>query len=196
MGYSQRSACTYVINFIAYCFMFYLRQCVRRSAEQTNDSSEFCACEVVMCCLVGLSYTDWWYGIVVELCSPGGNRIISDKIPFWCHLSTTHLVNEPEGPCSKDISSTNRNMTHYTVSCIKDTNTHTHTHRRNKVSNQRNEMIKQIKSTCVTWPSTNETPVNDYLQLLVNFIKFIDFTDLQWHVNIKIQGYSNWLSGI
>jgi hypothetical protein len=49
----------------------------------------------------------------------------------------------------------------------------------NKLSNQRNEMIEQIKSTCGTWPPTHETLVIDYLQLFVKFIKSIDCTDLQ-----------------
>jgi hypothetical protein len=40
-------------------------------------------------------------------------------------------------------------------------------------------MMKQTKNTCGTWPPTRETPVNDYLQLFVKFIKSIDFTDLQ-----------------
>jgi len=108
--------------------------CVQHSAEQTNDSSKYCACEVVMCCLAGLSYSDWWYEVVVELWSAGGNRIISDKILLQCHLSTTHLiqsypVNEPEGPGSKDSSSTTWTMTHCTTLCIKDTHTHRYTHR-------------------------------------------------------------------
>jgi hypothetical protein len=49
----------------------------------------------------------------------------------------------------------------------------------NKLSNQGNEMIKQIKHNCGTWPLTNETLVNDYLQLFVKFIKSTDFRDLQ-----------------
>jgi hypothetical protein len=43
----------------------------------------------------------------------------------------------------------------------------------NKLSNQRNEMKKQIKNTCGTWPLTNETLVNGYLQLFVKFIKSV-----------------------
>lgn len=105
---------------------------VQRSAEQTNDSSKYCACEVVMCCLAGLSYSDWWYGVVVELRSAGGNRIISHKILLHCRLSTTHLTrsypaNEPEGPGSKDSSSI-WTMTSLTIPCIKDTHTYTHKH--------------------------------------------------------------------
>jgi len=47
------------------------------------------------------------------------------------------------------------------------------------LNNQRNDMIKQIKNTCGDWPTTNETLVNNYLQIFVNFVKSIDFTDLQ-----------------
>jgi hypothetical protein len=39
-----------------------------------------------------------------------------------------------------------------------------------KLSNQRNEMIKQTKNTCGTWPPTHEALVNEYIQLFVNFI--------------------------
>jgi len=42
-------------------------------------------------------------------------------------------------------------------------------------------MIKQIKNTGGDWPTTKETLVNNYLQIFVNFVKSIDFTDLQWH---------------
>jgi hypothetical protein len=55
----------------------------------------------------------------------------------------------------------------------------------NKLSNQRNEMIEQIQNTCGTWPPTPEKLVNEYLKPFVKFIKSIDFTDLQRHVNIK-----------
>jgi len=44
--------------------------------------------------------------------------------------------------------------------------------------NERNEMIKQI-NTGGNWPTTNETLVNNYLQILVKFVKSIDFADLQ-----------------
>ena len=45
--------------------------------------------------------------------------------------------------------------------------------------NQRNEMIKQIKNTIGNWPMTNETLINNYLQIFVKFLKSIDFADLQ-----------------
>jgi hypothetical protein len=36
-------------------------------------------------------------------------------------------------------------------------------------------MMKQIKNTCGNWPTTNETLVNDYLQIFVKSVKSIDF---------------------
>ena len=36
-----------------------------------------------------------------------------------------------------------------------------------KWRNQRNEIIKQIKNTGGNWPTTNETLVNDYLQIFL-----------------------------
>jgi hypothetical protein len=48
-----------------------------------------------------------------------------------------------------------------------------------RLNNQRNDMIKQIKTTGGEWPTTNEKLVNNYLQIFVNFVKSIDFTDLQ-----------------
>ena len=49
-----------------------------------------------------------------------------------------------------------------------------------KLSKNRNEMIKQIKNNGGNWPTSNETLVNNYLQIFVKFVKSIDFTDLQW----------------
>jgi hypothetical protein len=43
---------------------------------------------------------------------------------------------------------------------------------------QRNELTRQIKNTGGNWPTTNETLVNNYLQIFVRFVKSIDFTDL------------------
>ena len=48
-----------------------------------------------------------------------------------------------------------------------------------RLTNQRNNMIKQIKDTSGDWPTTEETLVNNYLHIFVNFAKSIDFTDLQ-----------------
>jgi len=51
--------------------------------------------------------------------------------------------------------------------------------------NQGNEMIKQIKNTGGIWPMTNETLVNNYLQIFVKSVKSVDFTDLQCHSTVK-----------
>ena len=40
-------------------------------------------------------------------------------------------------------------------------------------------MIKQMKNTSGILPMTNETLVNNYLQIFVSFVKSVDFTDLQ-----------------
>jgi hypothetical protein len=48
-----------------------------------------------------------------------------------------------------------------------------------KLHTQRNEMTKQIKNTGGNWPMTNETLVNNYLQIFVKSVKSIDFTDLK-----------------
>jgi hypothetical protein len=48
-----------------------------------------------------------------------------------------------------------------------------------KLSNQRNEMKKQIKNIGGDWPLMKETLVNNYLQIYVKSVKSIDFTDLQ-----------------
>jgi hypothetical protein len=55
----------------------------------------------------------------------------------------------------------------------------------NKLRNQRNEMIKQIKNTGGNSPTTNETLFNNYLQIFVKFVKSIDSTDLQRRFTIK-----------
>ena len=47
-----------------------------------------------------------------------------------------------------------------------------------KLSNQRNQMIKQIKNSGGTWPTPNEELVSNYLQMFVKFVKSTDFTDL------------------
>jgi hypothetical protein len=47
-----------------------------------------------------------------------------------------------------------------------------------KLSNQRADMIQKINTAGGDWPTTNEKLVKDYLQIFVNFVKSIDFTDL------------------
>jgi hypothetical protein len=78
------------------------------------------------------------------------------------YLHRFGLIDNPLCPCEEEEQTTD----HLIFQC-------------DKLSNQRNEMIKQTKNTCGTWPPTHETLVNDYLQRFVKFIKFIDFTDLQ-----------------
>jgi len=82
--------------------------------------------------------------------------------------------------------------THTRVRARAHTHTHTHTHREDeeqaidhlifqcdKLRNQMNEMIKQIKTASANWPTMTETLVNNYLPIFVNFVKSIDFTDMQ-----------------
>ena len=49
-------------------------------------------------------------------------------------------------------------------------------HRYATVRKQRNEMIKKLKkkNTGGNWPTTNETLVNNYLQIFVKLVKSID----------------------
>jgi hypothetical protein len=47
-----------------------------------------------------------------------------------------------------------------------------------KLNKQGNEMIRQLKNNGDNWPTTNETLVNNYLQIFVTFVKSIDLTDL------------------
>jgi hypothetical protein len=68
------------------------------------------------------------------------------------------LIDNPKCPCEEDEQTTNHLIFHRKILC-----------------NKRNEMIEQIKNTCGNWPMTNETPVNDYLQIFVKFVKSIDF---------------------
>jgi hypothetical protein len=47
-----------------------------------------------------------------------------------------------------------------------------------KLSNQRTDMIKKIKNAGGDWPVTSEMLVNNYLNIFVEFVNSIDFTDL------------------
>jgi hypothetical protein len=75
---------------------------------------------------------------------------------LWSFLHSFGLIDNPKCPCEEQT--TNQLIFHRKI-----------------LRNQRNEMIKQIKNTCGNWPMTNKTPVNDYLQILVKFVKSIDF---------------------
>ena len=48
-----------------------------------------------------------------------------------------------------------------------------------KLSNQRNEMIQQIKSTGGSWPEKDETLIKNYVNFFVKFVKSIEFIDLK-----------------
>ena len=48
-----------------------------------------------------------------------------------------------------------------------------------KLSNQRNEMIQQIKSTGGNWLAKNETLIKNYLNFFVKFVKSIELIDLK-----------------
>ena len=48
-----------------------------------------------------------------------------------------------------------------------------------KLRNERNEMIKQIKNSGDNWPKKNGTLVNNYLQLVVKFVKSVNVQLLQ-----------------
>jgi len=46
-------------------------------------------------------------------------------------------------------------------------------------------MLKQTKNTGGNWLMTNETLVNNYLQIFVTFVKSMDFRDLHCHFTVK-----------
>ena len=48
-----------------------------------------------------------------------------------------------------------------------------------KLTNQRNEMIQQIKSTGGNWPAKNETLVKNYVNFFVKFVRSIEIIDLE-----------------
>ena len=82
------------------------------------------------------------------------------KLRSYFHRSG--LIDNPKCPCEEEKEQTTN---HLTFQC-------------KKLRNQRNEMTKQIKNTCGNWSTTNETLVKNYLQIFVNFVISINFTDL------------------
>jgi len=48
-----------------------------------------------------------------------------------------------------------------------------------KLSNQRDGMIQQIKSTGGNWPAQDETLIKNYVNFFVKYVKSIEFTDLK-----------------
>jgi len=51
--------------------------------------------------------------------------------------------------------------------------------KRKKLSNQKNEMIRQVKSPGGNWPAKNETLIKNYVNFFVKFVKTIEFIDLK-----------------
>jgi hypothetical protein len=74
------------------------------------------------------------------------------------YLHRFGLIDNPKCPCEEEEQTINHLIFHHKI-----------------LHNQRNEIIKQIKNTCDNWLTTNETPVNDYLQIFVKFAKSTDF---------------------
>ena len=73
------------------------------------------------------------------------------------YLHRSGLIDKPKCPCEEE-QTTNHLVFHCKI-----------------LRKQRKEMMKQIKNTCGNWPTTNETLVNDYLQIFVKSVKSIDF---------------------
>ena len=73
------------------------------------------------------------------------------------YLHRSGLIDKPKCPCEEE-----QTTNHLVFQC-------------KILRKQRKEMMKQIKNTCGNWPTTNETLVNDYLQIFVKSVKSIDF---------------------
>ena len=82
---------------------------------------------------------------------------------IWSYLQGFVLTDNPMCQCEEEEEET---TDHLIFQC-------------KKLRNQKNEMIKQIKNIGGNWPKTNETLVNNHLQIFVKFVKSIDFTDPQ-----------------
>jgi len=82
------------------------------------------------------------------------------------YLHRFRLTDNPICPCKEEEDGEEQTTDHLIFQC-------------EKLRNQRNEMIKQIKNTGGNWPMTNETFVNNYLPIFVKFVQTIDFTELQ-----------------
>jgi len=65
------------------------------------------------------------------------------------------LTDNPMCPCKEEE---NQTTDHVIIQC-------------EKLRNQRNEMIKQTKNAGGSWPTTNETLVNNYLPIFVKFVE-------------------------
>jgi len=72
------------------------------------------------------------------------------------------LIDNPMCPCEEE----EQTVDHLICKC-------------KKLSNQRNEMIQQIKSTGGSWPEKDETLIKNYVNFFVKFVKSIEFIDLK-----------------
>ena len=121
-------------------------------------------------------WTNTGKGAMTKAFFPSVKNRLREKIPIFPEftvLVTGHgklrsylhrfgITDNPMCPCEEEEEQTSD---HLIFQC-------------KRLNNQRN-MIKQIKNTGGDWPTTKETLVNNYLQIFVNFVKSIDFTDLQ-----------------
>jgi len=75
------------------------------------------------------------------------------------YLHRCGLTDNPMCPCKEEEEQTTN---HLIFQC-------------QKLRNQRNEMVKQIKNTGDNWPTTKETLVNNYLKFLYNLLNLWTF---------------------
>ena len=96
-----------------------------------------------------------------------------DKKHWYEHILTGHgktspylyrfgLIDNPMCPCEEE----EQTVDHLIFKC-------------EKLSNQRNEMTKQIKSTGGNWPAKNETLLKNDVNFFVEFVKSIEFIHLK-----------------
>ena len=84
------------------------------------------------------------------------------KLRAYRHRHRCGLTDNPMCPCKEEEDQT---TDHVIIQC-------------EKLRNQRNEIIKQIKNIGGNWPTTNKTLVNNYLPISLKFVQSIDFTEL------------------
>jgi len=116
-------------------------------------------------------------GAVTKAFFPSLRNRLQQKIPIFpkfttmvtgqgklrSYLHRCGLTDNPMCPCKEEEEQT---TDHLIFQC-------------QKLRNQRNEMVKQIKNTGGNWPTMKETLVNNCLKIFVQFVKSIDFSDLQ-----------------
>jgi len=120
-------------------------------------------------------WTNTWKGAVTKAFFPSVRNRLRQKIPIFSEFATMvtghgklrsylHRFGLTDNPMCPSEEEQQQTTDHLIFRC-------------RKLRNQRNEMIKQIKNTGGNWPTTNETLVNNYLQIFVKFVNSIDFTD-------------------